>query len=36
VAILLLDASDQEGARKLVLEGLGEHSGLIDESPNPG
>jgi ribosomal protein S18 acetylase RimI-like enzyme len=29
------EARDQEAARRLVLEGLGEHFGWIDESRNP-
>lgn len=29
------DARDQEAARRLILEGLGEHFGSIDEARNP-
>jgi ribosomal protein S18 acetylase RimI-like enzyme len=29
------EARDQENARKLILEGLGEHFGFIDETLNP-
>ena len=35
VSLRPFEASDQGAARRLILEGLGEHFGFIDESLNP-